>query len=311
MKTTIKIPQKIMLICMVLFALQKVNAQSVDRQEVIPLWNGRIANGPGPYEKEKITDHGSITRISQPRLIVHLPAHPIGTAMLVISGGGYAHLDKGKESGPAAAWLSSKGVVAFELIYRLPGEGWATPDVPFKDGQRAMRVIRSLAHRFGFSENKVGIMGFSAGGHLAAITETEPNKQRYAPTDEIDQLDARPDFAVLLYPVITMLPPYNTTHSEKEILGNHPGPEQEKAYSAELHVHEKTPPTFLAQALDDPISPVENSKLIYAALLQHHVLSELHLFQTGGHGWGMGAKGSPVHEWPKLLEAWAKANGFW
>jgi len=311
MKTTIKLPLKTVLFCLVFLTVSQVDAQSVNRQEEISLWNGKIPDGPGPRGREKVSEKGSITKISQPRLIVHRPIHPNGAAMLVISGGGYAHLEKGKESGPVAAWLQSKGVVAFELIYRLPDEGWSSPDVPFEDGQRAMRLIRSLAPRLGFSGNKVGIMGFSAGGHLAAMIATEPKKQLYTPTDDIDLLNARPDFAALLYPVITMLPPYNKTHAKKEILGDNPSLEQEKAYSAELHVHENTPPTFLAQALDDPISPVENSKMMYAALQQHNVLSELHLFQTGGHGWGMGNEDSPVHEWSKLFEVWAKANGFW
>ena len=143
------------------------------------------------------------------------------------------------------------------------------------------------------------------------MTATQPDKQLYAPVDEADRLSARPDFAALIYPVITMMPPNNHTHSEKEILGSHPNREQEKAYSVELHVSSQTPPTFLAQALDDPISPVENSKLMYAALQNNNIVSELHLFPTGGHGWGMGAKGTPVHEWSKLFEAWAKSNGLW
>ncbi len=311
MKSTIKLALAIMAACLSLYPACKTNAQTIGSNELIPLWKGTIPDGPGPQGKENVTAKGSITKISQPRLVVHIPAHPNGTAMLVISGGGYAHLEEGKESGPAAEWLQSKGVVAFELIYRLPGEGWATPDVPFEDGQRAMRLIRSLAGRFGFSQHKVGIMGFSAGGHLAAMTETEPGKQRYAPTDDIDRMDARPDFAALLYPVITMLPPYNKTHSQKELLGDSAGRSQAEAYSPELHVTENTPPTFLAQAVDDPISPVENSKMMYAALQQHHVISGLHLFPSGGHGWGMGADNSPVHEWPKLFEAWAKTNGFW
>lgn len=300
-----------MFLFMAVVALQNAQAQSAYKQLVIPLWNKSIPDGPGPTGKEKITDRGSITKISEPRLIAHLPAHPGGTAILVISGGGYAHLEQGKESGPAAQWLASKGIVAFELIYRLPDEGWATPDVPFEDGQRAMRVMRSQARRFGFNEHKLGIMGFSAGGHLAAMIETEPDKRLYTSTDDIDLLDARPDFVALLYPVITMLPPYDKTHSREELLAGNTDERKAKDYSPELHVHDNTPPTFLAQAMDDPISPVENSKMMYAALQRHNVLSELHLFPTGGHGWGMGAKGSPVHKWPKLFETWARANGFW
>ncbi len=299
-----------MLFCIGLVSIQKVKAQSINREEIIPLWNRRLPDGPGPGGEEVVNDKGSIKNISEPRLIVHLPAHPNGTAILVISGGGYAYLNEGKESGPAANWLQSQGVVAFELIYRLPAEHWATSDVPFEDGQRAMRIIRGSALRFGYSEHKVGIMGFSAGGHLAAMIETAPNKLFYKTIDDIDRLDARPDFAVLLYPVITMLPPYNKTRSEKELLGQYMDESLEKIYSPELHVDENTPPTFLAQSLDDPISPAENSKMMFATLQKYHVKSELHLFPIGGHGWGTGRVNSPAHKWLRLFKNWAKGNGF-
>ncbi len=277
----------------------------------ILLWPGTPPDGPGPTGAEHISDKGSYTNINQPRLIVHKPSHTNGVAMLVISGGGYAHIEVGSESGPAANWLQEQGITAFELVYRLPAEGWANVNVPFEDAQRAMRLIRSKAEEYGLDPHKIGIMGFSAGGHLAGMTETEYNKQWYAPIDRVDQHSARPDFVALLYPVITMLPPYNHTHSEKEIVGTGASAAQQKAYSVELHVSGKTPPTFLAQAMDDPISNVENSRLMYAALQQHHIVSEIHLFPTGGHGWGMGKPGSPVQEWPQLFKAWAKANGFW
>jgi len=277
----------------------------------ILLWPGTPPDGPGPSGTEHVSDKGSYTNISRPRLIVHRPSHPNGVAMLVISGGGYAHIEVGNESGPAGNWLQEQGITAFELIYRLPAEGWANVNVPFEDAQRAMRLIRSRAEEYGLDPHKIGIMGFSAGGHLAGMTETEYNKQWYVPVDRVDQHSARPDFVALLYPVITMLPPYNHTHSEKEIVGTYASTTLQKAYSVELHVSEKTPPTFLAQAIDDPISNVENSRLMYAALQQNHIVSEIHLFPAGGHGWGMGKPASPVHEWPQLFKAWAKANGFW
>lgn len=125
-------------------------------------------------------------------------------------------------------------------------------------------------------------------GHLAGFTETEYNNQLYAPVDSVDRLSARPNFAALLYPVITMLPPYNNTRSQKQLIGKNPDRKQEEKYSVQLHVTNKTPPTFLAQALDDPISNVENSKLMYRALQKVNVITELHLFESGGHGWGLG-----------------------
>lgn len=302
-------PIKYILILFSLFYISASYGQTKSTE--ILLWPGTPPDGPGPTGAEHISDKGSYTHISQPRLIVHRPAHPNGVAMLIISGGGYAHIEVGNESGPAASWLQERGITAFELIYRLPAEGWANVNVPFEDAQRAMRLIRSKTEKYGLDPHKIGIMGFSAGGHLAGITETEYNKQWYTPIDRVDSYSARPDFVALIYPVITMLPPYNHTHSEKEIVGTDASPAQQKAYSVELHVGDKTPPTFLAQAMDDPISNVENSRLMYAALQQNQIISEIHLFPTGGHAWGMGKPGSPVHEWPKLFETWAKANGFW
>jgi acetyl esterase/lipase len=300
---------KYLLICgLLITGITTANAQ--EKITEIPLWQGTPPDGPGPQGPEKVSSKGSYTNISHPRLIVHQPEHPNGTATLVISGGGYAHIELGKESTPAANWLQSKGVTAFELVYRLPAEGWSSADVPFEDGQRAMRLIRSLASKFGYDKDKIGVMGFSAGGHLAGMLETDPDKQLYTPADRADRLSARPNFAALLYPVITMLPPFDHTHAEKEILGKHPDRGQQKAYSVQLHVNGQTPPTFLAQALDDPISNVQNSKLMYAALQKYNVPAELHLFDTGGHGWGMGAPGSPEQAWPSMFEKWAKTNGF-
>ncbi len=288
-----------------------VNAQVYHDKTEISLWKGTPPDGPGTSGPENISTKGSYTNVSQPRLIVHQPKNRNGMAMLVISGGGYAHIEEGNESGPASDWLASQGITAFELIYRLPGEGWASRDVAFEDGQRAMRLIRSMANKYGIDAERVGIMGFSAGGHLAAMIETEPNKQWYVPIDEVDRLSAKPNFAALLYPVITMLPPYDHTHSEKEICGNHAGTDVQIKYSSQLHVKKSTPPTFLAQAVDDPISNIANSKMMYAALLEKNITSYLKVFSSGGHGWGMGSPQSPVHEWPELFKKWAQSNDIW
>lgn len=314
----------VLLVCLMVFLFQPSYGQYFHRPKkthktalsdpglTIPLWpNNTAPDGPGPSGREKVSDKGSYTNISEARLVVHQPKHPNGTAILVISGGGYAHIELGKESSPAADWLASQGITAFELVYRLPAEGWGSTLVPLEDGQRAMRVIRSLSEKLGLNPNRIGVLGFSAGGHLAGMTATLPDVQLYKPIDRIDRLSARPDFAALIYPVITMLPPYNTTHAEKELLGKSPGRADEKAYSVQLNVNENTPPTFLAQAADDPISNVENSKLMYAALQKYNISSELRIFPSGGHGWGLGSPDSPVHMWPELFSAWAIKNGFW
>lgn len=279
--------------------------------EQIDLWPSHMPNAGGNRSSELISDKGSVTNVSTPRLIVHQPQHPNGTAILVISGGGYAHIELGKESTPAANWLQSEGVTAFELIYRLPQENWSSTKVPFEDAQRAMRIIRNLANHYGIDQHKIGILGFSAGGHLAGITSTLFDKNFYKPVDAIDSLSAKPDFAGLIYPVISMLPPNNKTHSLKSILGNQPTTEEEVAFSVEKQVNSHTPPTFLAQALDDPISPVDNSYLMDKALKNANIPVEMHIFQTGGHGWGLGKKGSEVSAWPGLFKTWAQNSGFW
>jgi acetyl esterase/lipase len=260
---------------------------------------------PGP---EKVSGKGSITKVTHPRLRVYRPERPNGTAMLVIAGGGYAHIEAGNESTPASQWLQSLGVTAFELIYRMPEDGWAH-DAPFQDGQRALRIMRAGAAKDGLSGDRIGVLGFSAGGHLAGVLETTPQVARYAPQDEIDKVSARPDFAGLIYPVITFMPPLDHTHSRREIAGEHPSDAQSAAFSVEKLVDSHAPPTFLAQATDDPISAIANSKMMFAALQAAHVPSELHVFPSGGHGWGMGRPGTETMQWPSLFAAWASELG--
>ncbi|MDH6250518.1 acetyl esterase/lipase [Chryseobacterium sp. H1D6B] len=303
-------------ILLLFFTSNRYDAQTKNFQispdlQQIPLWPKSMPDKSGSRDPEIITSQGSVTNVSIPRLIVHIPKNPNGAAILVISGGGYAHIELGKESTPAANWLQSEGVTAFELIYRLPQENWKTTNVPFEDAQRAVRIIRSLASKYGIDKNKIGILGFSAGGHLAGFTATQPDKKIYDPVDIIDSLSARPDFAGLIYPVISMLPPNNKTHSNKSILGDNPTTAEETAFSVEKQVNAATPPTFLAQAQDDRVSPIDNSILMDKALKKADVTVEIHVFQTGGHGWGMGKKGSPTAAWPELFKAWCRHNSFW
>jgi len=151
----------------------------------------------------------------------------------------------------------------------------------------------------------------SAGGHLAGMTETTPTIERYRSVDRIDAVSSAPNFAALLYPVLTLVPPYDHTHTRESIAGKHPSMSVLEEFSADLHVTSATPPTFLAQAKDDPISPVENSERMYKALQLAHVKSELILYDTGGHGWGLGKEGTEEQSWPGRFAAWAKQNGFW
>lgn len=311
MKTYLVITALLFCIGQTLYAQSpmKTTPQAVLPKE-IKLWPGAMPDdGGGSRNDEMVSAKGSVTQVSTPRLLVHRPEHPNGTAVLIISGGGYAHIELGKESNPTASWLQSEGITAFELVYRLPQENWKTTNVPFQDAQRAMRIIRSKADALGIQ--RIGVLGFSAGGHLAGIIATEPDHLFYTPVDAVDAISARPDFAALIYPVISMLPPNNKTHAKKSILGAQPIEAEEAAFSVEKLVDSHTPPTFLAQATDDPISPVANSYLMDEALKKANVAEELHIFPTGGHGWGLGKTGTPTVEWPQLFKAWAQRNGFW
>lgn len=279
-------------------------------QETLDLWPGnRPPQGRGPDGPEKVSAKGSVTQVSRPRLIVYRPAQPNGSAALVIAGGGYAHIERGSESTPTCLWLQAQGVTAFELVYRLPGEHWPA-EAPLQDGQRAMRVIRSMAGRYGLDTGRIGVIGFSAGGHLAGFTAATAAVARYAPVDAADSLSSRPDFAGLIYPVLTFMPPFDHTHARREIVGEHPSAEQSAAFSVDHLVTAQMPPVFLAQAQDDPISPVDNSLLMFSALRAVGVPTEMHIFPQGKHGWGMGKPGTPVHAWPDLFTEWAAFNGF-
>jgi acetyl esterase/lipase len=228
--------------------------------------------------------------------------------MLVMGGGGYFRIQLANESEPTCRWLAALGTTAFELIYRMPGDGWPR-EAPFADAQRAMRLIRSRAGDFGFEAEKLGIIGFSAGGHLAGMTAVQPDAPRYAPIDAIDQHSARPAVAGLIYPVLTLRPPYDTTRSVRELLGNDRSPEMVATWSVETNVTGKTPPVFTAQAADDPIAPIANSLLMFDALQKAGVKHEMHVFQEGGHGWGLGDPGTLVSQWPRLFASWARTHG--
>lgn len=290
-------------------ALAASRARAQPAPDTIALWPGVPPDGAGPHGPEQVNAKGAVTNVARPRLIAHRPARPNGTAIIVIAGGGYMRIEVGKESTPAARWLQSTGTTAFELIYRLPREGWSR-DAPFQDGQRALRIVRAHAQDYRIDPARIGMVGFSAGGHLAGMTAVQPAEHFYAPVDAADAVSARPDFCGLIYPVLTMMPPYDHTHSRREIIGPHPTAAESEAYSVERHVGADAPPMFLAQAADDPISPIENSLMMFAALRAARVAAELHVFQSGRHGWGIGPPGSEVRAWPSLFAAWAAHNAF-
>ncbi len=277
--------------------------------ETIRLWPGEAPGNGRPDGPEQIGTEGiatgAYTNIAVPRMEVYRPENPNGAAVLVLGGGGYFRIQIEGAARPVARWLRDQGITAFVLFYRLPGDGW-NADAPFQDGQRAMRLIRADAARRGIDPARVGVVGSSAGGHLGGILSTLGDRPFYPPVDAADTQSARPDFAALIYPVISLAPPLDTTRTARHL---RPLPDSVAAYSVERHVTAATPPVFLAHAADDAVADVGHSLAMFAAMRAAGRPTELHVFSQGGHSWGMGAPGSQVSAWPDLFAAWLRGIG--
>ncbi len=284
-----------------------------DSTEIVPLWPAKAPGDLGTPRTLTITERSkepcryhdrSATGISTPDLTIYRPAHPDGSAILLMPGGGYDHVTTDKEGSDVAREFAKSGITSFVLRYRLPGEGWAaSQDVPLQDAQRAMRIIRSRAAQFRIDPSRVGVMGFSAGGHLAATMATRgPDAKVYEAVDAADALDCRPNFAGLIYAGVMM--------GGRNIEPN-PIAEQIAARAPLHHVSKAVPPTFMSQNIDDPAVPVANLVAFFEALRKLDVPSAMHLFEKGGHGYGIrGALGTPTAVWPKLFVAWGASHGF-
>jgi len=246
-----------------------------------------------------------LRNVSMPDLHVYRPSRPNGHALLVLPGGAYRFVSVANEGVDVAARLTPLGFTIFVLTYRLPGEGWhRRADVPLQDAQRAMRVIRFQAARFSVEPDRVSVLGFSAGGHLAATLATEHAQQSYTAIDAADQLSARPFAAGLAYPVVTMRNPWTHEQSRAALLGNAPTNAEIDRRSAELHVNADTPPVFTVHAMDDPAVPVENSLNLVNAMRLAKRPVEAHLLQEGGHAFGVGFPKTPSALWTDLFCAW-------
>jgi acetyl esterase/lipase len=247
-----------------------------------------------------------ITHVSEPYLVVYRPTLPNGIGLLVIPGGGYKRVVLDKEgSALVPAFVEQGGITLFVLRHRLPGEGRADREAALADAQRALRLIRSRAAQWQLDPHRIGVMGFSAGGHHAARLGTGFDKPVYPATDAVDRLSARPDFELLIYPVIDMAGPDAHAGSRERLLGPHPDARLLRQYSMQYQVHPDTPPTFLVHAQDDPAVPVGNALQFYRALLRVGVPTEMHLFPHGGHGFGVrGTSGLTTAAWPRLARDW-------
>ncbi|TXM93315.1 alpha/beta hydrolase [Methylobacterium sp. WL116] len=275
------------------------------RSERLRLWPSAPPGGGGPMGTQQAEIDGAAFNISEPLLDIFIPPKPNGAAALVVGGGGYRRIGLVKEAYPAAGWLTDIGVTAFVLTYRLPNEGWADGTlVPLQDAQRAMRTMRSRAEAMGLDRQRMGVVGFSAGGHLAGTLAMRAGLRTYAPVDEIDRQLARPDFAALIYPVVTLEPPYDNTGTRRNLVGEQPKPEARTAWSLQTQLRPGCPPLFLVQTDDDPVISPENSRILDTACRHMSVPVEFHRFSKGGHGFGIGEPGTPASVWPTLCHAW-------
>ncbi|MFP4499435.1 MAG: alpha/beta hydrolase [Candidatus Hydrogenedentota bacterium] len=225
-----------------------------------------------------------------------------GVAVIVTPGGGYGHLALDHEGAQIACWLNEHGIVAYVLRYRH-APAYQHP-YPKMDVQRAIRTVRHMAKDSHGAIERIGVIGFSAGGHLTATAATQFDSGNPAAGDPVERESSRPDFVILGYPVITMTGRYTHKGSRRNLLGEAPADDMIVAMSAEKHVTENTPPAFLFSAGDDKVVPVENSLMFYQALVAAGVPAEMHLFKSGPHGFGLGKDDPALSAWPGLCIAW-------
>lgn len=276
--------------------------------EHVLLWPDTAPGGGGPQGQMKSTTWGSVSEISTPDLSVFRPQKPNGGAVLIIPGGGYRSISVQGEGYSSAKWLNERGYTAFVLTYRLPGEGWGDgPKVAIEDAQRALRLIRADAASYGIDKNRVGVLGFSAGGHLAGLVATRFAESFYEPIDKVDTLSDRPDWVALIYPVISLEPPFTKTSTHRQMVGRGTLA-TEAQWSVQTGVNTRMPPVFLVHAVDDPIANIGHSEIMEAACKRAKVPVDFVRLPTGGHGFAMGRPGTASITWSKSFEQWLKRN---
>jgi len=264
--------------------------------QTIPLWNGRAPGAQGDTEADV------------PAVTVFLPRTMAQDtpAVVICPGGSYARLASNHEGRQVASFLNSMGVAAFVLRYRL-GPKYHHP-IELGDAQRAIRLLRSHAAEWRIDPSRIGIVGFSAGGHLAMSASTHFDAGNAAASDPVDRAGSRPDFAVLGYPVISMTAPWTHAGSRTNLLGEQPDPEVARDLSGENAVTANTPPTFLFQTTEDTVVPAENSVHYYLALRKAGVPAEMHVFEKGAHGVGLANDNPALSQWSALLANWLRIH---
>jgi acetyl esterase/lipase len=265
--------------------------------QTIPLWEAGAPGALGTADEDK------------PTLTIYMPAATTGpmTAVIVAPGGGYRNLSMNKEGRQPATYLNALGIAAFVLKYRL-GPKYHHP-IELGDMQRAIRTVRARAAEWHIDAARIGVMGFSAGGHLASTASTHFDSGKATATDPIDRAGSRPDFAILGYPVISMTESFTHQGSKMNLLGDNPDPTLARSLSTDTQVTSSTPPTFIFHTNADTTVPVENSVFYFLALRKAGVPAEMHIFKDGPHGVGLALQDPALSEWPTVLTNWLKAIG--
>ena len=266
--------------------------------QTLLLWPGGAPGALGQEDSDK------------PAITVYMPPNTTGpmTAVIIAPGGSYARLSMNNEGRAPANFLNSLGIAAFVLRYRL-GPAYHHP-IELGDAQRAIRTVRSRADEWHLAADRIGIMGFSAGGHLASSASTHFDAGQAGAADAIDRVSSRPDFAVLGYPVISLVEAFAHQGSKTNLLGEHPDPALARSLSSESQVTASTPPAFIYQTNADTVVPAENAVAYFLALRKAGVPAELHVFRNGGHGTGLAQQDPALAEWPRLLANWLRVSGF-
>ncbi len=295
--------KKLITVFTLLMLTISLNAQD----KVLKVWPNGAPTDNGMTEPEEKFDGVRVRNVSEAEISVFLPEkeNNTGAAVVICPGGGYWIEAMDHEGYDVAKWLNTKGIAGIVLKYRLP---YGHDEVPADDARRAIRIVRANAEEWGINPSKIGIAGSSAGGHLASTVGTRFDNGNTGSNDPLEKYSSRPDFMLLLYPVITFREEFGHMGSRKNLIGEGNDWALVRKYSNELHVTPETPPTFLVLADDDKTVPPRNSVEFYLKLKENNVPAEMHIFQEGGHGFGIRKNNLPVDQWPELFFNWLKAS---
>lgn len=274
---------------LLLFVTTMLSAQNTLE---LPLWPAGAPNSNGLTGTEEDLDGGRVANVVNPSITVYKANQPNGMAIIMCPGGGYARLAMNHEGHDMASWLNAQGITYVVLKYRMPNSHY---EVPLSDAEQAIRLVRQHAAEWGVRPDRIGIMGASAGGHLAASLATLYSSD-----------ETRPDFQILFYPVISMQPGITHGGSRQNLLGENPSQELENKYTLEKQVNKRTPQAFIMLSADDGAVPPANGIHYFEALLQHQVPATLHVYPTGGHGWGFRDAFTYKRQWTGELEKWLR-----